>query len=163
MSLTKLTTDLNIIAGLGTTPQERALTTDQFKAKFDEASSDIQTYINDTMTVEVDTALSETSLVLEVAVTASGSLALTDINTLQACNHATVAIVNTIPPNATVAFPIGSQIAFSRDGVADVLANPYAGVTITNTTKLKIANQGESMCLLKTGTDTWKLFGSLKA
>jgi len=102
--------------------------------------------------------------VTEVSVTASRTLILTDKdNKLIACNHASVAIVNTIPPNSSVAFPIGSQIAFSRDGVADVSVALGAGVTVTNTAKLKIANQGESMVLLKTGTDTYKLFGSLKA
>ena len=102
--------------------------------------------------------------VTEVSVTASRTLILTDKDSkLIACNHASVAIVNTIPPNSSVAFPIGSQFAFSRDGVADVSVALGADVTITNTAKLKIANQGESMVLLKTGTDTYKLFGSLKA
>ena len=102
--------------------------------------------------------------VTEVSVTASRTLILTDKdNKLIACNHASVAIVNTIPPNSSVAFPVGSQFAFSRDGVADVSVAEGAGVTITNTAKLKIANQGESMALLKTGTNTYKLFGSLKA
>jgi len=103
-------------------------------------------------------------LVTEVSVTASRTLILTDKdNKLIACNHASVAIVNTIPPNSSVAFPIGSQFAFSRDGLADVSVALGADVTITNTAKLKIANQGESMALVKTGTDTYKLFGSLKA
>ena len=103
-------------------------------------------------------------LVTEVSVTASRTLILTDKdNKMLACNHATVAIVNTIPLNASVAFPIGTQIAFSRDGVADVSIALTAGVTITNTAKLKIANQGDAMALVKTGTNTWKLFGSLKA
>ena len=102
--------------------------------------------------------------VTEVSVTASRTLILTDKDSkLIACNHASVAIVNTIPPNSSVAFPIGSQIAFSRDGAADVSVALGADVTITNTAKLKIANQGESMALLKTGTNTYKLFGSLKA
>ena len=161
---------VNIITTIGTTAQERAITTDAFKAKFDETVAAIKTYLNDVLTVEVDTALAPiaglidaTTLVPSVAVTASKTLALTDRNTLQACNHAVTAIVNTIPPNSSVPFPDEIQIAFSRDGVADVSVALGAGVTITNTTKLKIANQGESMALLKTGTDTWKLFGSLKA
>ena len=47
--------------------------------------------------------------------------------------------------------------------MAEVSVALGAGVLVTNTAKLKIANQGESMVLLKTGTDTYKLFGSLKA
>ena len=164
MTLTKPTLATNVLSILGTTSAERLLTEDEFKAKFDETPAAIKTYLNDVLTAEVDLALADaTTLVQSVAVPASKTLALTDRNTLQACNHATVAIVNTIPPNSSVAFPIGTQIAFSMDGVADVSVALGAGVTITNTAKLKIANQGESMALLKTGTDTWKLFGSLKA
>ena len=103
-------------------------------------------------------------LVTEVSVTASRTLILTDKdNKLIACNHASVSIVNTIPPNSSVAFPIGSQFAFSRDGAAEVSIALGAGVTVTNTAKLKIANQGDAMALLKTGTNTYKLCGSLKA
>ena len=52
MALTKLTAELKIIAGLGTTPQERGLTTDAFKAKFDEAAGVIKEYVNNVLTVK---------------------------------------------------------------------------------------------------------------
>lgn len=54
MALTKPTMAVNIITNLGTTVQERGLTTDQFKAKFDETSAAIKTYLNDVLTAELD-------------------------------------------------------------------------------------------------------------
>lgn len=58
MSLTKLTTDLENIQALSDTPNStEGLTADELKALFDKAPTDIKTYINDTLTTEVDTAL----------------------------------------------------------------------------------------------------------
>lgn len=58
MSLTKLTTDLENIQALSDKPNEiEGLTADELKAKFDKAGSDIKTYINDTLTTEVDSKI----------------------------------------------------------------------------------------------------------
>ena len=48
---------VNIITSLATTSADRGLTDDQFKAKFDETPAAIKTYLNDTLTAELDTAL----------------------------------------------------------------------------------------------------------
>lgn len=59
MSLTKLTDDLNIIQKLDDEPNDvGGLTAAELKAKFDEAGNAIQTYLNDTLTTEIDSALS---------------------------------------------------------------------------------------------------------
>ena len=55
MALTKLTENLNIIQSLADKPTETAT---QLKQKFDEAANDIKTYINGTLTDEVDTLVS---------------------------------------------------------------------------------------------------------
>ena len=57
MALTKPLMAVNIITTIGTTAQERAITTDAFKAKFDETPAALKTYLNDVLTAEVDTAL----------------------------------------------------------------------------------------------------------
>lgn len=58
MSLTKLTTNLAIIAALSDLPNATdGLTAAQLKAKFDEGPIDIKTFINNTLTAELDTAL----------------------------------------------------------------------------------------------------------
>ena len=60
MALTKFTDDVEIIQALSNTPNAtEGLTADQLKAKFDEATGKIKTYINDTLTADVDTAVSD--------------------------------------------------------------------------------------------------------
>ena len=59
MALTKLTTNLNNIQALHDKPNTAdGLTADQLKEKFDKAGNDIKTYINSTLTEELDTAIS---------------------------------------------------------------------------------------------------------
>lgn len=58
MALTKLTTDLNIIQALVDEPNDvGGLTAAQLKAKFDEGTNDIKTYMNNTLTSEIDSTL----------------------------------------------------------------------------------------------------------
>ena len=58
MPLTKLTADLNIIQALDDEPNDvGGLTAAQLKAKFDQAGGTIKTYLNETLTQELDTAL----------------------------------------------------------------------------------------------------------
>lgn len=59
MALTKLTTNLNNIQALHDKPNTAdGLTADQLKEKFDKAGNDIKTYINSTLTEELDAAIS---------------------------------------------------------------------------------------------------------
>lgn len=56
MALTKITTDMNIVAALDDEPNDvGGLTAAQLKAKFDEGGAALKTYINDTLTEEIDT------------------------------------------------------------------------------------------------------------
>lgn len=56
MTLSKLNTDLNIVQSLDNQPNAvTGLTPEVVKAKFDEAGNEIKEYINDTLTVELDT------------------------------------------------------------------------------------------------------------
>ncbi|NLC92047.1 MAG: hypothetical protein GX677_01050, partial [Treponema sp.] len=66
MALTKFTDDVEIIQALSNTPNAtEGLTADQLKAKFDEATGKIKTYINDTLTAEVDTKIDAVEDVIE--------------------------------------------------------------------------------------------------
>lgn len=59
MSLTKLTASLAIISALSDLPNATdGLTAAQLKAKYDEAAGLIKTYLNNTLTVELDAAIS---------------------------------------------------------------------------------------------------------
>ena len=56
MSLTKLTEDVNNIQALSDKPNEiDGLTSSELKERFDKAGSTIKSYINNTLTSEVDT------------------------------------------------------------------------------------------------------------
>jgi hypothetical protein len=54
MAMTQYTGDTEIITNIGTTPQERGLTADQFKAKFDEGLKAFVTWFNGTHKTEFD-------------------------------------------------------------------------------------------------------------
>jgi hypothetical protein len=105
----------------------------------------------------------EDALISFVDDTASRTLALTDAKKKLRANHASVAINYTVPPNSSVAFPIGTWIMIEMTGVAQVAVVAGSGVTITLATKLKINGQGTSAVLLKEKTDEWSFQGSVKA
>lgn len=59
MALTKLTANVNNIQALSDRPNELdGLTSSELKERFDKAGADIKSYINNTLTTELDTALS---------------------------------------------------------------------------------------------------------
>lgn len=57
MALTKCNVPTDTIGSIGTNPEERGLTTQQFKDKFDEMPEGIKAYLNDTLTVELEALL----------------------------------------------------------------------------------------------------------
>lgn len=59
MALTKCTVPDNVIGSLGTTAQERGLTTQEFKNKFDEIPEGIKEYINNVLTTELDNYIAD--------------------------------------------------------------------------------------------------------
>ena len=61
MALTKMNTDLNIIAALDDEPNSvGGLSATELKAKFDESGNAIKTYINETLTAETDAHIDNT-------------------------------------------------------------------------------------------------------
>ena len=73
MALTKLTTNLNNIQALHDKPNTAdGLTADQLKAKFDKAGNDIKTYINETLTEELDATIGDTYTTTEIDAMFSG-------------------------------------------------------------------------------------------
>jgi uncharacterized Zn ribbon protein len=69
----------------------------------------------------------------------------------------------TVPPNSSVAFPVGTQIEGAQLGAGQVTLTPGSGVTINGTPGLKVAAQYGTFGLLKTATDTWLAYGRLAA
>ena len=69
----------------------------------------------------------------------------------------------TVPPNSSVAFPIGSQIRVLQTNSGQCTITAGAGVTVNGTPGLKLRAQWSSATLVKRGTDTWVLIGDLAA
>lgn len=72
------------------------------------------------------------------------------------------AITATVPPNSSVAFPIGSQIDIVRLGAGGVTISPGSGVTVNspdNATQIRA--RYSLVSLIKIGTDTWDLCGDI--
>lgn len=67
----------------------------------------------------------------------------------------------TVPPNSSVAFPIGARIEGAQLGAGQVTLTAGAGVTLNSTPGLKIAAQYGTFGLIKTATDTWLAYGRL--
>jgi len=63
----------------------------------------------------------------------------------------------TVPPNSSVAFPVGTQIDLVQQGAGAVTIAPGSGVTVNAANGLTLPSQYSSASLIKTGTDTWSL------
>ncbi len=87
---------------------------------------------------------------------------LTDRDTLIECSNAS-AITVTVPPNSSVAYPIGTSIDILQTGAGQVTIAAGSGVTVNSTPGLKLRAQWSSATLFKRGTDTWVVMGDLSA
>ena len=67
----------------------------------------------------------------------------------------------TVPLNATVAFPVGTQIHIVQTGAGQTTVVATGGVTINSATTLKIRAQWGAATLIKRATNTWVLVGDL--
>jgi hypothetical protein len=95
--------------------------------------------------------------------TASYTLAAVD-QTKDTVVEMNVATANnlTIPTNAVVPFPIGSQILIAQYGAGQTTIVPSGGVTLRSSGgKTKIAAQYGLATLIKRGTDEWYLAGDI--
>ena len=74
------------------------------------------------------------------------------------------AVTVTVPPNASVAFPIGTVLHLAQDGAGQVTISPGSGVTIKKHAAFnaRLAGQHSIASLAKVGTNTWRLFGHLE-
>ena len=70
----------------------------------------------------------------------------------------------TVPPNSSVAFPVGTKIDVIQTDAGETTIAAGSGVTINSEgSKLKINAQWEAVTLIQRATDTWVLVGALKA
>lgn len=88
------------------------------------------------------------------------TLVLSDSQKLVTLSNAS-AITLTVPPNSSVAYPIGQRIDLAQLGAGQVTVVGGSGVTVNGTPTLKARAQYSAMSLVKTATDTWLLVGDL--
>lgn len=94
---------------------------------------------------------------------ASYTLVLADASKLILMTSGSAQTV-TIPPNSSVAFPVGTKIDIVQTGAGQCDVAPGAGVTLnSDTSKRKVNVQYAAVSCIKTATDTWLLVGALKA
>ena len=68
----------------------------------------------------------------------------------------------TVPTNASVPFPLGTQVLVSQYNAGQTTINPGAGVSIKSSGgKYKLSARYAGATLIKIGTDEWYLFGDL--
>lgn len=94
--------------------------------------------------------------------TASYTLALTDASKQVEISNAGANVL-TIPPNSSVALPIGTSIIVCQTGAGQTTIAPGAGVTVNATPGLKLRAQWSVATLVKRATDTWLVAGDVTA
>lgn len=92
--------------------------------------------------------------------TASYTAVLTDAGELVTIDNAS-ANTFTIPPNASIAFPVGAWINYSQDGAGQTTITPGAGVTLHSRNGLKCSGQYAMVTLVKRDTNVWQVGGDL--
>jgi hypothetical protein len=91
----------------------------------------------------------------------SYTLVITDAGKLVERNNA-AANTLTVPPNSSVAFPVGTKIDIAQIGAGQTTIVAGSGVTINSAeSKLAIGAQYGAATLVKRATDTWILIGNL--
>lgn len=115
---------------------------------------------------DVSTNTTDITNINELQIVSTGSnrtLALSDAGKLiQFTDSGTETC--TVPPNSSVAFPIGTQILVVQEGTGQVTLAAGAGVTINSKDgNLKLSAQYCAATLIKRATDTWYAIGDLSA
>ena len=85
---------------------------------------------------------------------------LADQNKLVAVTDASL-VTLTIPPNASVAFPVGATMDVARLGAGAVVIAGGAGVTVNATPGLSLRAQYSTCTLIQRAANTWLLVGDL--
>ena len=89
------------------------------------------------------------------------TLALTDAYSyVRASNAGAIAL--TVPPNSSVAFPIGTEIPLLQAGAGQVTVTEGSGVTVNTPETLKVRAQYSTVTLRKVATDEWDISGDLE-
>ena len=89
------------------------------------------------------------------------TLQLADASSYIRMNKATSANI-TVPTNASVAFPVGTEIPVTQKGAGQVTFVAASGVTINTSETLKLRRQNSTALLIKVASDEWDLTGDVQ-
>lgn len=101
-----------------------------------------------------------TGMVVATTQASDYTLALTDMGRVVEVTKATAHVL-TVPPNSSVAFPIGTVIEVLQYGAGQVTITPGSGVTIRTASSLTTRAQYSTVALRKRATDEWVAAGDL--
>jgi len=153
--------DWNATAGLGVI-LNKPTTISGFGITDAVSTSMLTSSVNSIVTTAIAGLSIPSSLVKQNRKIASYTLVLTDRDS-QIDMNSTTATTVTVPSNASVAFPIGSQIIISRYGTGEVSIVAASGVTIrSGGGKLRLNQQYSITTLIKIGIDEWYFAGDIK-
>lgn len=108
-----------------------------------------------------------TALTLNAQTGTTYTFVLTDANNTLVTASNAAAQTYSIPTNANVAYPIGSQINIIQIGAGQVTINAVTSGTTTvssngaTSTAPKLRGQYSSATLIKVATDTWYVVGDI--
>jgi len=88
---------------------------------------------------------------------------LTDANNTVVSLTNASAIIATVPPNSSVAYPVGAILQFFQGGTGQVTVAGGSGVTINYTPGFKLRAQNSFATLIQTAANTWLLSGDVTA
>lgn len=94
--------------------------------------------------------------------TASYTLVLSDADKIVEVSNASSNTL-TIPANATVAFPVGTELTVLQTGTGQTTIAGAVGVTVNGTPGLKLRAQWSSAVLIQRSANTWVAIGDLSA
>jgi hypothetical protein len=117
--------------------------------------------IGDAVILNKPTIPSQYSIIATNA-TLSYTLILTDANKFHWCNSSSNYTI-TIPLATSVAFDLGTEIAFMQVGTGSVTIQGAAGVTVRTSQTAKTAKQYAVIAIKKVETDTWVCVGDRQA
>ena len=100
------------------------------------------------------------STIVTNARTANYTLVLSDKDKLVEMSVGSANTV-TVPPNSSVAYPVGTQIQILQTGAGQTTLVAGSGVTVNGTPGLKLRDRWSSATLIKRATDVWVAIGDL--
>lgn len=110
---------------------------------------------------QVSPLVCPTAVILQNNQTQNYILEISDLSKLITCTKATQFVLG-IPPNLTVAFPIGSTMKFLQGGVGRVVFAAVApAILLTPGGRNRTAEQFAVCDLIKVATDIWVLYGNI--